>query len=1273
MPLISGTIPSLINGVSQQPATLRLPTQGETQVNGLSHIARGLEKRPCTEHITEVSGVTSSNSDDVFIHTIRRSEDEAYAMVIKGGSTNGTNGATSNVDASVNLIDLTGYATGVAGEEVFIRSAETTGNITGSHSFSSLTCTGATSNTITATGHKLINGDIVQFTTSATTLPAGLNLLTPYYVKTSNISGGTFEVSTSSGGTTVNITDTGTGTGTHKVQSFTDIQSYLSNFGSDEVFKPNKLSATTIADFTFLLNKTKVVEQDTTVTTEDRDYESLVYFKIGDYGADYKINIKEFNVYTAAWNEANPTDTGALGEMNNSSLRQEWSFQFRTPDNKVKSQIGKGTSGNNESLNNQQTVAVSNIAFSLFWGDEKTKIVKCDLNVGSGTDDPATINVSGAQTVTNAPGASSATTALLDEAVYTGDMAVLGKGTYTSSTANGRDETSTSPTTGNVLSTAYQIGEGLQGFSNTHSGTAGPGEKHPNFSISNASGADLGGDESIIHIKNNQYPFTVEVTDGKGDSYMRALNGHDEVAQFGYLPGSKVPSGFIAKVSGDRSSGQDDYYVAWKDGVWKETTKPVYPGGTTDHSHAELLVEARTTIKSTTMPIQLFKNFGTVNGVADQIYFVLSIVDWGVREKGDSGTNPFPSFANYDGAAVYTINDIFFHRNRLGFVSDENVILSEVGSYFNFFHTTVLSVLDTAVIDVAVSNNQVAILKSAIPFQESLILFSDLQQFKLTSDQFLTPTSVTVDVSTNFETSTDTKPVAAGKTIFFPFQRGAYSGIREYFIDVASETNDANEISAHVPEYIDGVVKKLAVSSNEEVLIVLSSTNRKEVGVYKYYYNDKEKLQSAWSKWTFDADVIDVAFVGSVAFILFRRGDGASDKVYLEKLNLSVDSATAVEDDKIGIRLDRRVKLTNESLLTDSTPVPSAAWQLSQSLTAVATTANVSGSGTGRTFSITTDSSGTPTVFTTALGTGYVAGNVIRLTDPHVSGSNTADVTISTLTPYLDVDWDKVTDTSVRVKTTVADATVFGPKIPIDGLDTGGNFSPRIGQTFTVTGAAGQTYEVIDTEEPDATNAAQIVITPSVSKDNPWADNTVLVFNERKFNYVVETGEKLSEVKAAKGLSGTLAEIASSYLVKGTELSIQRGNTQPVIYAGIPYKFEYQFSEQFLKNNDNSINSGRLQMRNFEIYYDKTGYFRVKVSPKPHDSLYRDVTTSEFTGVIVGSSLLGNKSLDTGVFRVPVYVNSKDVKITVTSDSWYPVALQSADWEAMQVLRSQRI
>ena len=55
MSTITQDVPNFLNGISQQPATLRLPTQGEVQENGLSHIARGLEKRPCTEHVTEVT------------------------------------------------------------------------------------------------------------------------------------------------------------------------------------------------------------------------------------------------------------------------------------------------------------------------------------------------------------------------------------------------------------------------------------------------------------------------------------------------------------------------------------------------------------------------------------------------------------------------------------------------------------------------------------------------------------------------------------------------------------------------------------------------------------------------------------------------------------------------------------------------------------------------------------------------------------------------------------------------------------------------------------------------------------------------------------------------------------------------------------------------------------------------------------------------------------------------------------------------------------------
>ena len=96
-------------------------------------------------------------------------------------------------------------------------------------------------------------------------------------------------------------------------------------------------------------------------------------------------------------------------------------------------------------------------------------------------------------------------------------------------------------------------------------------------------------------------------------------------------------------------------------------------------------------------------------------------------------------------------------------------------------------------------------------------------------------------------------------------------------------------------------------------------------------------------------------------------------------------------------------------------------------------------------------------------------------------------------------------------------------------------------------------------------------------------------------------------------------------------------------------------------------------MRNFEISFAKTGYFEVDVVPRPFDHRLRKIQNKTFTGRRIGSTYLGVQELSTGVFRVPVYCNSKDVKIKVKSDSWLPLSIQSADWEAFQVLRNKRI
>ena len=77
--LVSYTIPSLIQGVSNQPDAQRDPTQGEIQINGVSSIAEGLRKRDGTRVIAKVSDTAFG---DAFIHSILRDEGEKYLAVI---------------------------------------------------------------------------------------------------------------------------------------------------------------------------------------------------------------------------------------------------------------------------------------------------------------------------------------------------------------------------------------------------------------------------------------------------------------------------------------------------------------------------------------------------------------------------------------------------------------------------------------------------------------------------------------------------------------------------------------------------------------------------------------------------------------------------------------------------------------------------------------------------------------------------------------------------------------------------------------------------------------------------------------------------------------------------------------------------------------------------------------------------------------------------------------------------------------------------------------
>ena len=125
------------------------------------------------------------------------------------------------------------------------------------------------------------------------------------------------------------------------------------------------------------------------------------------------------------------------------------------------------------------------------------------------------------------------------------------------------------------------------------------------------------------------------------------------------------------------------------------------------------------------------------------------------------------------------------------------------------------------------------------------------------------------------------------------------------------------------------------------------------------------------------------------------------------------------------------------------------------------------------------------------------------------------------------------------------------------------------------------------------------------------------------------------------------------------------------VVVGIPYTMKYTFSEQLFKakagNGKSPSNAAKMRIRNGSLYYDKSAYFKVKVTPK-----FRDTYENVFTPDVVGSSTIGSLSLDSGFYRFPVFTKPQDTTITIENESALPSTFQSAEFESFVHSRSNR-
>lgn len=277
--------------------------------------------------------------------------------------------------------------------------------------------------------------------------------------------------------------------------------------------------------------------------------------------------------------------------------------------------------------------------------------------------------------------------------------------------------------------------------------------------------------------------------------------------------------------------------------------------------------------------------------------FTFKRLSWDQREVGDDKSCPLPSFIGRQ------LEDVFFARNRLGFLSGDNVCLSRAGGlYYNFFSEKASQVLDTDQIDIAATDKELSLFNFAMPFAEDILLFSDKAQHRLTSGQdLMTPKTVELKPVSTYPRYNGVSPVTTGSTVVWVTDSGANSLVTEFNLSQGKPT--AVDITEHVPRYLPPKMTRLVWCHQERTGLALSETTPNAVWVYNYYTRGDDRLQSEWSVWRWGAEdtILDIGVIQSDLVLVIQRPDG----LHLEKVSLTSGRNDGGADHVM--HLDRRI------------------------------------------------------------------------------------------------------------------------------------------------------------------------------------------------------------------------------------------------------------------------------------------------------------------------------------------------------------------------------
>jgi len=367
-----------------------------------------------------------------------------------------------------------------------------------------------------------------------------------------------------------------------------------------------------------------------------------------------------------------------------------------------------------------------------------------------------------------------------------------------------------------------------------------------------------------------------------------------EIQDIADLP-TQCVNGYTVKIRNSEAT-EDDYYVRFiadnsrsGTGVWEECPEP----------------GRKIQFNKDTMPIQLVRN-------ADGT-FTLDEIDWQICLVGNTTSVPEPSFIDK------TINKMLFWRNRMVLLSDENVIMSQPGEYFNFWPKSSITYTATDVIDISVSSEFPAIIYDGVQTNSGLLLFSKNQQYLVTTDSdVLSPQTAKINTISTYNFNFNTNPISLGTTTAFLDNAGKFSRLWE----MANVLREGEPVVVDQTKVVSKLFDKdltLIANSRENSIIFFTKKDSSTIYGYKYFNSSEKRLQQSWFTWELAGAIQHIAVLDDALFIVLRN----NSKDALQKIPIKIDDDTHTSVDDKGTEdtsddVTYRIHLDNSKVVASS-------------------------------------------------------------------------------------------------------------------------------------------------------------------------------------------------------------------------------------------------------------------------------------------------------------------------------------------------------------------